>query len=196
MRQLRCGEENASSEFKQLLCIRPALTFLRPARWHGSTATPGMAEPLSLLTRSVGAFPEASMALPCYLHSLLPLPQPTWPIVGMCQMAGEIRVTGETVLADIQLGRCSSTHKPTQPIGPSTEAVLGLSVAPKIMSRYKTFSLKHIWAPPGNQPLGSPGHGNHGGHLAAEDSPPPSCSLLPFCRGRQALPVLDMQTTL
>lgn len=196
MRQLRYGEDNASSECKQLLCLRPGLTFLWPPGGTAPTGTHGMAEPLSLLLDLwVLSQKLPWLCLVTYTHCC-PLAHTTLPRVGMCQMAGKIRATGETMLADIQLGRCSSTHKPTQPIGPTTEAVLGLSLAPKIMSRYKTVPLKDIWAPPGNRSLRALGHGNHGGHLEAEDSPPPSCSLLPFCRGRQALPALDMQTTL
>lgn len=69
----------------------------------GDTVPTGhrMAEPLSLLTGSAGAFPEAARALPCHLHSLLSLPHPLCPAW------------------DLQPGRHSSTHNPTQPIGSS-----------------------------------------------------------------------------
>lgn len=51
--------------------LRPGQSLRALAPDHGVTQGPtgkhGMAEPLSLLTRPAGAFPEAAMALPCYL---------------------------------------------------------------------------------------------------------------------------------
>lgn len=82
----------------------PATRPLPAHRSHGLHGThDDVAEPPSLLTRSVGAVPEAAMAVPCYLRSLLPPTAATLPRAGICRRAGLGSAPGKTLRAERQV---------------------------------------------------------------------------------------------